>query len=357
MIKKHRKIYILIGVLILTIISIFLLKLINNKKNIEENNVTTQRNNLSTNVDNQELFMNLNDLSSWVVYWDLNVDKEIKKLDNKLGNLSYFGANFNESNELVIPEKLIEYYNETKPYNFKKYITIVNDVVYDNGKSSLKDKGVLSKVLSDEVSRENHINEIIDLAKKYEFDGIEIDYEQIKEDLGLWDNFLLFIRDLYNESNSNNLDLRVLLEPNAPMDKLNFIEGPTYVMMCYNLHGSFSNPGEKANVKFIKDLIEKMEVINSNKSFAIATGGFDWSEDGKTKAVSELEVNKIKNQYNIDVNRDDNSKYLYFNYIDENKTKHEVWYADKITLKYLYSPIIDSGYDVSLWRLGGNLFK
>ena len=145
MIKKHRKIYILIGALILTIISIFLLKLINNKKNIEENNVTTPRNNLSTNVDNQELFMNLNDLSSWVVYWDLNVDKEIKKLDNKLGSLSYFGANFNESNELVIPEKLIEYYNETKPYNFKKYITIVNDVVYDNGKSSLKDKGVLSK--------------------------------------------------------------------------------------------------------------------------------------------------------------------------------------------------------------------
>lgn len=357
MIKKHRKIYILIGVLILTIISIFLLKLINKKKNIEENNVTTPRNNLSTNADNEELFVNLNDLSSWVVYWDLNVDKEMKKLDNKLSSLSYFAANFNESNELVIPEKLIEYYNETKPYNFKKYITIVNDVVYDNGKSSLKDKGVLSKVLSDEVSRKNHINEIIDLAKNYEFDGIEIDYEQIKEDLGLWDNFLLFIKELYSNASSNNLELRVILEPNAPIDKLEFIEGPTYVMMCYNLYGPFSEPGEKANKKFIEDLIEKMKSIGSDKKFAIATGGFDWGENGKTKSVSELEANKIISEYNVDVKRDDNSKYIFFYYIDKDNIKHEVWYADKVTLEYLYKTITEAGYEVSLWRLGGNLFN
>lgn len=357
MIKKHRNIYILIGVLILIIISLVLFKLIDKNRTVEENNVTTPRNNLSTNVDNEDLFADLNHLSSWVVYWDLNVDEEIKTLDNELSSISYFAVNFNEKNQLVIPEKLIEYYNETKTYNFKKYITIVNDVVYDNGKSSLKDKGVLSKVLSDEVSRKNHINEIIDLAKKYEFDGIEIDYEQIKEDLGLWDNFMLFINELYNNANSNDLDIRVILEPNVPFDKLEFIKGPTYVMMCYNLYGPFSEAGEKANEKFIEELIEKMEKVDSDKEFAIATGGFDWGEKGKTKSVSELEANKILREYNVDVQRDDNSKYLYFYYMDKENVKHEVWYADKVTLEYLFKTVIESGYDVSLWRLGGNLFN
>jgi spore germination protein len=357
MIRKHKNIYILIGVLTLIVMLILLFKLINNNKSIEENNVTTQGNNVSVNDEKSGTFTDLNNLSSWVVYWDLDVDNEIKQLDNKLSSISYFAANFNDKNQLVMPEELITYYNQTKLYSFKKYITIVNDVIYDNGKSSVKDKEVLRNVLGDEVSRNNHINEILDLANKYEFDGIEIDYEQIKDDLDLWENFLLFIKELYSKANSNNLDLRVLLEPNAPIEKLDFIEGPTYVMMCYNLHGAFSEPGEKTNEEFIKGLMEKMEKIDGDKNFAIATGGFDWGEDGKTKSVSELDVNKILSEYNVNVLRDDNSRYLYFNYVDEDNIKHEVWYADKVTLECLYKPIIEAGYDVSLWRLGGNLFN
>ncbi len=358
MIKKRRDIYSLFGVLILIIliISILLVKLMDNKKKIKNDNITTPSNNQSTNVGNENLFTDLNRLSAWIVYWDLDVDEEMKILDKKLSSLSYFAANFNEENQLVIPDKLIEYYNESKSYNFKKYITIVNDVVYDNGKSTLKDKDILSKVLSDEVSRTNHVDEIIELAKRYDFDGIEIDYEQIKDDLDLWYNFMLFINELYESANSNGLDIRIILEPNVPFDKVDFVKGPTYVMMCYNLHGPFSEPGVKSNKKFIEDLIEKMEKIDSNKEFAIATGGFDWGKDGKTNSVSELEAKKILSEYNVEVQRDSDSKYLYFYYTDKKNVKHEVWYADKITLEYLFNVVIESGYDFSLWRLGGNLF-
>ncbi len=347
MIKNNKKIFIF--AIIFLIIVVFIFKLIHTNKNLKESNIITE--------DENSLFGELNSLSSWVTYWDLDVDDEIMELENKLDSLSYFAAYFNNNNEIVLPEKLLTYYNNTNLYKFKKYISIVNDIVYDDGTSSVKNKEVLSKVLSDDTARRNHIKEIIDLAKKYDFDGVEIDYEQIKEDISLWKDFLLFIKDLYSEATFNNLELRVLLEPNAPIDKLEFVEGPTYVMMCYNLHGAFSGPGEKANEKFIKDLMEKMKKINSNKAFAIPTGGFQWSEDGKTKAVSELEVNKIKKQYNVELKRDDKSKYLYFNYTDENKVKHEVWYADNVTLKDLYIPINQWGYEVNLWRLGGNLFE
>lgn len=346
MIRKNKK-YIFIGIILLIVISIVILVLIN--KSTKEKEVIKY--------EKEEALLDVDEISSWIVYWDLDVDSEIKMLENKLNSISYFAANFNENNQLFVYEELIDYYISTKECEFNKYITIVNDVIYNDGKSSLKDKSVLKNLLEDEVTRKKHIDEIIDLAKKYEFDGIELDYEQIKDDMQLWNEYLLFINELYIEANLNELSLRILLEPNTPIDELNFIEGPTYIMMCYNLHGSFSEPGEKTNKKFIEDLIEKMNKINGSKEFAIATGGFDWDENNKVKSVTEIEVNKILKENKIEIKRDFNSKYLFFNYLDKNNTKHEVWYADKITLKYLYETIREYGYKVNLWRLGGNQFN
>lgn len=346
MIRKNKK-YVFIGIILLILISILILVLIN--KSTKEKEVIKY--------EKEEVLLEIDEISSWIVYWDLDVDSEIKELDNKLNSISYFAANFNENNQLFVSEELIDYYVSTKKCQFNKYITIVNDVIYNDGGSSLKDKSVLKNLLEDEVTRKKHVNEIIDLAKKYEFDGIELDYEQIKGDMQLWNEYLLFINELYIEANLNGLSLRILLEPNTPIDELNFIEGPTYIMMCYNLYGSFSEPGEKTNKSFIEDLIKKMNKINGSKEFAIATGGFDWDENNKVMSVTEIEVNKILKENKIEIKRDFNSQYLYFNYLDKNNTKHEVWYADKITLKYLYETIIGYGYKVNLWRLGGNQFN
>lgn len=349
-IKKYKRKFILIGIIILLIGSVVLKNVLKKDGSIEIPNKISQK-------KNNDIFSDIDNLTSWIVYWDLNVDSEINMLNKKLSSISYFAVNFNENNDLIVPEKLEMYYNKTKSYNYEKYITIVNDIVNDDGTSLLKDKEILNILLSDELSREKHINDIIYLAKEYGFDGIEIDYEQIKDDLYLWGNFILFINELYNQALDNNLKLRVILEPNAPIDRLNFMEGPTYVMMCYNLHGGFSEPGEKSNQEFIEELIDKMKDVPGEKVFAIATGGFDWQDNGNTKSVSEIEAKQILLENNIEAKRDDKSKYLYFSYTDKENIKHEVWYADQTTLEYLSNVIVEAGHEVSLWRLGGNLFN
>lgn len=299
---------------------------------------------------------NINNLSAWVVYWDLNSDKEIKTLDEKLKNISYFAANFNSNNELRMPEELINYYNKTKDYKYNKYMTVVNDKLNDDGSYSLKDTNLLKSLLSNPDSRSKHIEEIINLAVKYGFDGIEIDYEQIKNDIKLWDNYILFINELYQKAEKGGLKLRVVLETNTPFDKLSFAEGPTYVLMCYNLHGGFSKPGEKANPEFIRNSIEKMSKVPGKKDFAIATGGFNWASNGKTTSVTEAEASNLLKKYNAKAERDDKSQCLFFNYKDEDNIEHEVWYADKTTLESWMKVITEKGYNISIWRLGGNLF-
>lgn len=294
---------------------------------------------------------NTNKLSTWVVYWDLNKDKENRAINEDIKNLCYFGVNFSADNKLVIPEKLIDYYDETRNSNFKKYITIVNDKLKKNGSYLLKDTSLLSVLLSNPESRSKHEKEIVDLAVKYDFDGVEIDYEQIKNNMNLWENYILFIKELYEKTEQKGLKLRIVLEPNIPFDKLNFSKGPTYVVMCYNLHGGFSGPGEKSNPHFIKSIIEKTKNIPGNKSYAIPNGGYDWAANGKTTPITEANANFLIKNYNPKISRDYKSKCLFFKYTDEEKVEHEVWYADKTTLKAWMKVITQSGYDISIWRL------
>ncbi|MBI6874839.1 glycosyl hydrolase family 18 protein [Clostridium aciditolerans] len=343
-----RKSLIFTGLVILLISVIFI--------TVSSKEANSKSKDVALNKDTKIFDKNINNFSAWVVYWDLNSDKEIKTLDKKLKNISYFAANFNSNNQLVMPEELINYYNKTKSYDYNKYITIVNDKMNSDGSYSLKDTNLLNSILSNPDSRSKHIEEIINLAAKYGFDGIEIDYEQIKNDMKLWDNYILFINELYQKAENKGLKLRVVLETNTPFDKLSFPEGPTYVLMCYNLHGGFSEPGGKADPEFIRNSIEKMSKVPGKKDFAIATGGFNWASNGKTTSVTEAEASNLLKTYNVKAERDNKSQCLFFNYKDENNIKHEVWYADKVTLESWMKVITEKGYDISIWRLGGNLF-
>lgn len=343
-----RKSFIFVGLVILLITVIFI--------TVSSKEANSKSKDVALNKDTKVFAENINNLSAWVVYWDLNSDKEIKTLNKKLKNISYFAANFNSNNQLVMPEELINYYNKTKSYDYNKYITIVNDKVNDDGSYSLKDTSLLKALLNNPDSRSKHIEEIINLAVKYGFDGIEIDYEQIKNDIKLWDDYISFINELYQKAENKGLKLRVVLETNTPFDKLSFPEGPTYVLMCYNLHGGFSKPGGKADPEFIRNSIEKMSKVPGKKDFAIATGGFNWASNGKTTSLTEAEASNLLKKYNAKAERDTESQCLFFNYKDEDNIEHEVWYADKVTLESWMKVITEKGYDISVWRLGGNLF-
>ncbi len=311
---------------------------------------------IKEDVNTAESFdMSISDLGAWAAYWNLDVSNEIKALDSKLTSVSYFEAYFDGNYNIVIPDELIQYYNSTKKAEYDKYITFVNDVVDENNKS-LKDIQLLESLFKDEESINTHVEELIGIVKQYDFDGIEIDYEQIKNKLPLWNNYFNFVERLYKRAIEENLKLRIVLEPSIPYNDIKFIEGPEYIIMCYNLHGSSDKPGEKANAEFIQNVIDKAEVIPGSKKFAVAAGGIDWQEGQKGVSIDEKKAQEIIRQYEIKEKRDKNSSCLVFNYIDENNNKHEVWYADKTTLNQWMKVIYSNGYTASIWRLGGNNF-
>lgn len=311
----------------------------------------------------------LPELSAWAVYWDMEgALRGIEKLGEQLVSLQYFAAYFDAENQLFIPQPIQLQRGmaagtgagagtgaaapaaETRAPDLITYLTVVNDRLLAGGGSVLKDKQLLYELLAEEADQKAHIAQILTLSAAEGYDGVEIDYEAIRKDMVLWQYFLDFIRRLALVATEEGLLLRVVLEPGAPFEALDFPQGPEYVIMCYNLHGPGSLPGPKANDEFLLELVQKTSVIPGRRIFALAAGGFDWSGDQVT-SLTEQEALALGSRQKAEFSRDSASQALSFSYQQEN-TVHQVWYADGATLDHWISLLkeqVDCG--IALWRL------
>lgn len=322
----------------------------NKKVNEQENNKT----------ENNSEVKGKSQLTVWSTYWDLDtVDEELSSLKNNINELCYFEAYYDEQGKLTYPDKLKEYavthMDTLKAQGVIQYISIVNDMVKEDGTSVQKDTELLYKLFSTEDTMKKCADDIISLARDNGYNGIEMDYEKIRNDLALWEKYSKFLEILNKEAEENNFKVRVILEPSTPAEKISLPKGPAYIMMCYNLYGYGTEPGPKADKNFITEMTELMKKVSDNRGFALATGGFDFSEDNKVVSVTEKIALATKTENNAEVKRDPDSRALYFDYKDAEGVSHTVWYADGETLKYWMDILESKGEtNISLWRLGGN---
>ncbi len=300
----------------------------------------------------EELFENE---AVWAVYWD-NEDVAGKLSEKALDTdiICIFEAYFDDGYKLVYNDASAALFeklkNDPEGKDRKYYLTFVNDVV---GASATvqKDTDVLYSVLKDP---SKHASDIADMAKKNGFDGVEIDYEKIRKDMDLWDLFIPFERELLTICAKEGLEVRVVLEPSTPVSKLEFPEGPEYVVMCYNLFGYGTKPGPKADEEFLSELVSDFETLPGDTGYALANGGFDWdlSEDSLT-ALTDTEGKVLLSEHEKDAHRDEKSGVMTFTY-DKDGSDHEVWIADDETMKF-WSGILHEKtgrkVNLSLWKL------
>ncbi|XJZ29540.1 hypothetical protein ACIA31_06390 [Lactobacillus delbrueckii subsp. bulgaricus] len=71
-----------------------------------------------------------------------------------------------------------------KTSKIKRYMTVVNDT-----RTADKSTDLLETLLASKSTADKHAKEVVALAEKYNFTGVEIDYEQIRDNLSLWKNF------------------------------------------------------------------------------------------------------------------------------------------------------------------------
>ena len=302
-------------------------------------------------------------LSAWSASWDMKSGmQEYAGMKERLESLSYFAAYFNAKDQLVVPPEVQAARAETRKQGKGPlaYLTIVNDWEKAPGKATEKDLDVLRRVLANDASVDRHIAEILALAKAGAYDGIEIDYERFWKDEQLTQHFLDFTYRLSRAAIGANLKLRIVLEPSVPF-KAGFCQGPQYVVMLYNLYGTHSGPGPKADGSFILKTLQSMEALPEDRAVAFATGGCQWERGGilglgtvSKRFIDEKEAAMLQQKYQAKVDRDPDSAAVFFDY-EKDGHRYTVWYADSETLNAWISLAANNGIQqVSLWRLGSN---
>ena len=293
--------------------------------------------------------------SAWLAYWDVEAGKkDLHEYESALQKLVYFAAYFNKEDHLFMPQELVAARNALEKKRYDAYLSFVNDVQLADGASAFKDLEVLRRVLRDDKARAQHADEVIGLAVKGRFQGVEIDYERVWKDEEVAALFVKFVEVLQEKAMEKKLKLRVVLEPSAPFGTAKLVAGPEYVVMMYNLYGLHSGSGPKANGEFIRKVLKKMERLPGDSSVAIATGGCLWSDKGERRFVSQEEAELLARIYGVTPSRDTDSGCLVFSF-GVNGGKTEVWYADVETLNQWQQTAKECGYNnISVWRLGGN---
>lgn len=151
-----------------------------------------------------------------------------------------------------------DYYNKAKEYGYEIWPIITNGI--DSSSYSPDDT---SSMLNSERNRENFIKNLVKIAKDDKIDGINIDFEAMKdEDRNL---FTQFIRELAPLLRQNNIKLSVDMYFVKYIDRTRVGEAVDYVvLMGYDQRGAWSSEaGSIAEVSWVEKNINSL--INDSK--------------------------------------------------------------------------------------------
>ncbi|MTI65790.1 MAG: glycosyl hydrolase, partial [Firmicutes bacterium] len=218
-------------------------------------------------------------------------------------------------------------------------------------------------------SKENRtalILNIIELIEKYNYDGINIDIEDVfiedSENLSLFYKELGEALDKKGYILSASVPSRVSDEPFNPFsDPFNYDAigkaVDEFVVMLYNEHGwPGSGPGPVVSIgwmeRVLKYTITKMP--REKVVAAVSVFGFDFNlTTGKNTYVTYQGAMDLAKKYGKEVIFDEETKTPTFSYVDEEGNEHEVWFENAESIYAKIQLAWKLGIKgIALWRLG-----
>ena len=306
-----------------------------------------------------------------------NVETESKENKDKIvmfwqygSNLDVLGKNKIEGVNVVSPtwyelknssgdissKYSSSYYSKAKEYGYKIWPIITNGI--DSASYSANDTSAL---LKSEYNRENFIKNIREIAKKDKIDGINIDFESMKDDDR--ELYTQFIRELTPILRNEGITVSVDFYFVKYIDRQRIGDVADYViLMGYDQKGAWSSEaGSISSVKIVEEQLNSL--INDSKieSNKIILGVPFYTRLWNIKNVSEKPTTKIYSMQDCqDFITDNNITPVWDedagqNYAEVKKgdLTYKLWIEDKDSMKKRVELI--NKYNlagVSAWRKG-----
>ena len=253
-----------------------------------------------------------------------------------------------------------DYYNRAKNLGYKIWPIITNGI--DSANYSASDTSAL---LDSEYSRQQLIDNIISLLNKYNLDGINIDFENMKvEDK---DMFTQFIRELAPMMRKNNKTLSVDMYFVNYIDRTRVGDASDYViLMGYDQRGNWSStPGSISEISWVEknlaSLLQDSNVPSEKIILGIPFYTRLWEEDDVSQTLDST-VYSMKNcasylseHSNLTPVLDKDAGQNYVQYTS-GKVTYKLWIEDNDSVKRRVQ-LVDK-YNlagVSGWKKGSEL--
>jgi spore germination protein YaaH len=220
----------------------------------------------------------------------------------------------------------------------------------------------LADILHERTAMTRHIHDIVALVQRQNYDGIDIDYE----DLPASDRqaFTTFVTDLATALHDKGKILTVAVfakTSDAGEDQRN--AGQDYAaigaaadevrLMAYDYHWSGSTAGSVAPLPWVRDVLTyaKSQIPPEKIVLGIALSGYDWVGD-QAEVVTWIQCYGRAQKYHATTEWDRLSQSPSFKYTDEQGRQHEVWFENSDSMAFKLQAAKAAGIrGVYLWMI------
>lgn len=246
-----------------------------------------------------------------------------------------------------------------------RVLGVVHNLLYRPG-GTTKAKDLVKSVVSTKENRQIFINNLITLIEKYNFDGVNIDIEDVYiEDK---DNLSTLYLEMGEELRKKGYFLSASVPARVSDEPFNPFSDPfdyraignavdEFIVMLYNEHGwPGSGPGPVVSIGWMDRVLDyAVTRIPRNKIVAaVSVFGFDFNvTTGETTYVTHAQAMEIAERYGKEIIFDEETKTPMFSYVDENGNNHEVWFENAESIYAKSDLAFNKGIKgIALWRLG-----
>jgi len=221
------------------------------------------------------------------------------------------------------------------------------------------------RILNDHKKRSRFINDILNAIHKYNFDGVNVDLEELQEKNN--ETLVSFQKELYEKLHARG---KLVTQDVVPFNEdYNFKDLSKYndyvFVMAYDQYSESTVPGPICHQKWIEGAIDNVvqKIPIQKLVLALAGFGYDWkiNESGKpvsAKPISYQEALTLARSYDGKIDFDNDSYNLHFSYDDDNGAEHQVHFTDAATTFNSMRFASEYGLSgVSLWKLGSEDFR
>jgi cellulose synthase/poly-beta-1,6-N-acetylglucosamine synthase-like glycosyltransferase/spore germination protein YaaH/peptidoglycan/xylan/chitin deacetylase (PgdA/CDA1 family) len=219
-------------------------------------------------------------------------------------------------------------YNLMKKHNLK-ILPILSNADFRSHSGNFSGE-LLDKVLRNQERKEQLINDIVKYLQQYKLQGINLDFEELKE--SSIEPMNVFVKELSERLHPLGMLVTQDVMPNdEDFNVKELAKSEDYIfLMAYDQHWDESVPGPVSDQKWIEKVTDEIARKIPPSKIVLAIGGFgyDWPDGDDAESVTYQQAMSTARRFNSTIDFDNDSYNCSFSYTDNDSVDHKVFFVD-----------------------------